>query len=145
MKYKKLAATLWNQSKNFNLYVIIGGTALLVELGSYFILSRFFANAIVIDNAIAMLLGMFTSFSLNSRYNFQVRDRMPLRFLGFATVTFVSYMVSTVILYQLTRTLAIDSFIAKLITAPVVLAIQYTLNKRFTFNTGLTEDLVTNE
>lgn len=122
--------------RNFILYLLIGGTALLLELSVFFIFTVSLLISPVIANAIAMGVGMVTSFLLNAQYNFKVNDKMILRFASFFVVTALSYAVSTVMLVLLIEQVHIHAFIAKLITVPIVLFIQFNLNKRVTFSSA---------
>jgi putative flippase GtrA len=120
-------------------YIFIGGIALLVELGSFFALAKF-DSPVVFGNFAAMTLGMFTSFGLNCRYNFKVNDRLMARFASFAAVTALSYILSTLLLVALIDGVGFAAFAAKVVTLPVVLAVQFTLNRRLTFASRATAE-----
>lgn len=114
-------------------YVFIGGIALLVELSSFFMLVNVLSVPLVWSNLTAMALGMFTSFGLNCRYNFKVSDRLLARFTSFAAITGLSYLMSTALLLLFVEVLGLAAFIAKVVTLPAMLVIQFTLNRRLTF------------
>lgn len=114
-------------------YVFIGGIALLVELTSFFMLVDALGAPLVLSNLTAMALGMFTSFGLNCRYSFKVSDRLVARFMSFAAITGLSYLISTALLLLFVEILGLAAFIAKVVTLPIMLAIQFTLNRRLTF------------
>lgn len=120
-------------SRHFYTYLFIGGIALLIELSVFIVLAQLLGFNLIISNATAMAAGMVTSFGLNYRYNFNVSDRFVLRFAGFAAVTLLSYLVSTTLIALLLNLPFMSLVIAKVITIPIVLLVQFTLNKRFTF------------
>jgi putative flippase GtrA len=78
---------------------------------------------------------MIICFALNTRYNFRVLDRMAYRFMVYAAVTAAGYLFSTVMLLLFVRQLHMLPIVGKLLTLPLVFVFQYTLNKRFTFDT----------
>jgi putative flippase GtrA len=114
-------------------YVLIGGIALVVELATFYALTDVAGVHLALGNFTAMLLGMLTSFGLNSRYNFQVTDRLLVRFASFAAITGLSYLFSTFMLIVMVEWAGLTAFVAKLLTLPAMLVIQFTLNKRLTF------------
>jgi putative flippase GtrA len=122
------------QKRSFLLYAVMGGTALLVELVLFYVMHYSLRQGLVASNAVAMGVGMLTSFTLNSRYTFKVNNRLAVRFLSFAAVSGCSYVLSTVMLLALSRGLSVPAFIAKILTLPVILLFQYNVNKRLTFH-----------
>ncbi len=126
----------WQRTQTLRLYIVIGGTALALELLLFYALINTLPGRVAIANAVAMGAGMVTSFALNARYNFGVSDKLWLRFTGFATVTGMSFITSTLLILALTGAAGLPEVIAKTLTIPVVFALQYTLNRRFTFSSS---------
>ncbi len=133
----KKAVNKINEYQQVLKYGIFGVLALAVDLGVFFGLhdgagvNEFLANSISIS--IAMLL----SFGLNSWFNFGTKDKIGTRFLSFAAVTFIGYLVSQAVLFGTVEALADNvnaANIGKVIGLPLVFIVQYILNKKFTFS-----------
>ena len=77
--------------------------------------------------------GTFVSFNLNRVVTFKAKDKPRMRFVLFFAVAGVGYSVSAAMLWILVERFFFDSNLAKLLTLPVVVALQFTLNKLITF------------
>lgn len=127
--------TLVSRYRRFLLYALIGGGAVVVDVGLYTILAVPVGMHPLAANTTSTVVAMVLSFAANSILNFKVTDRIVARFLSFALVTGVGYVVSTLILLVLIEGVGANPVVAKGATLPVVLLLQYTLNKRITFAT----------
>lgn len=87
-------------------------------------------------NALGYLVGTLVSFTLNRHFTFGVRDRVAQRLTWFLTVAALGYLASAFCLWLLVEFASIDERIAKILTLPVVVALQFTLNRLVTFRTG---------
>ena len=65
-----------------------------------------------------------------------MRDRVLQRLLMFLSVAAVGFAASALLLYALVQGLQIDPRIAKLLTLPMVVVLQFALNRRITFNSA---------
>lgn len=117
------------------LYAAIGGGALVIDVGLYALLALPVGLHPVFANTISVIVSMLFSFTANSVLNFKVTDRVVARFLSFVLVTGAGYLVSTAMLAALVDGLHVDALLAKGLTLPVVLLLQYSLNKKITFAT----------
>lgn len=81
--------------------------------------------------------GTAVSFFLNRAITFRVRDKVNTRFGLFFLVACIGFLSSAFILWIAVDLLDIDPKIAKLLTLPFVVAIQFSLNQRLTFNERL--------
>ncbi|WP_062377785.1 GtrA family protein [Demequina pelophila] len=119
--------------RNFLIYAVIGGGAVVLDVGVYALLAVPAGMHPVFANTISTFVSMIFSFTSNSILNFKVTDRIVARFLSFALVTGIGYLVSTLMLAILVDGLHVHALVAKGITLPVVLILQFTLNKKTTF------------
>ncbi|MDN4474359.1 GtrA family protein [Demequina sp. SYSU T00192] len=126
---------LADRYRRFLLYVAIGGGALAVDVGIYALLAVGAGMHPVLANTTSTFVAMIVSFAANSLLNFKVKDRIVARFLSFTLVTGAGYVVSTLMLAVLVDGLHVDALLAKGATLPVVVILQYTLNKKLTFAT----------
>lgn len=116
----------------FLLYCLCGGAGVSADYGVYYFSvthGLWYQGA----NALGYLTGMLVSFSLNRVVTFGMRDSVLQRFVSFAVVAGVGFLTSALMLWFLIDSAGVDSRIAKLMTLPVVLILQYTLNRKFTF------------
>ncbi|WP_062311796.1 GtrA family protein [Demequina rhizosphaerae] len=121
--------------RRFLLYVVIGGGALVVDVGLYALLAVAVGMHPVLANTTSTFVAMIVSFAANSLLNFKVTDRIVARFLSFTLVSGAGYVVSTLMIAVLVDGLHVDALISKGATLPVVVLLQYTLNKKTTFAT----------
>ena len=82
-------------------------------------------------NAYGYMLGTMISFILNRRYTFKIKDKVLQRLFKFGLVAMMGYLISALFLFLLVS--KFDPIISKLATLIVVVFIQFTLNKKFTF------------
>ncbi len=85
-------------------------------------------------NSLGYLAGTLVSFSLNRIFTFGMRDRVLQRLALFLTVASVGFAASALLLWWLVEVINLDARIAKLITLPMVVVLQFFLNRRITFN-----------
>jgi putative flippase GtrA len=116
----------------FLLYCVCGGTGVLADYVSFYIFLTLGVNY-QIANAAGYLVGTLVSFTLNRRITFGVHDRIALRLVLFVTVAAVGYVTSALILWFLVEHLIVGAPYAKLLTLPVVVGVQFSLNRWVTF------------
>lgn len=85
-------------------------------------------------NLLGYLAGTLLSFALNRVLTFKMRDRVAQRLAMFLGVAAIGFGASAVMLWLLVQLLGVDARIAKLLTLPMVVLLQFTLNRRLTFN-----------
>lgn len=84
-------------------------------------------------NGLGYLAGTLVSFSLNRIFTFSKRDRVLQRLALFLTVAAIGFAASAFLLWLLVDLTGIDARLAKLITLPMVVLLQFSLNRRITF------------
>jgi putative flippase GtrA len=120
----------------FFLYCLCGGAGVIADLIVYFISLRlgiFYMYA----NALGYLSGTIISFILNRKITFGVSNKVLLRLAIFLCVALFGFSMSAVMLWFLINFFLVSEQIAKLFTLPVVMALQFFLNKQLTFNEKL--------
>jgi len=85
-------------------------------------------------NAMSYLAGTLVSFALNRVVTFKVRDRVLQRLGMFLAVAAVGFASSALLLWLLVDLAHLDPKLSKLITLPMVVVVQFSLNRRFSFN-----------
>lgn len=84
-------------------------------------------------NVVGVNVGILTSFTLNRRYNFRVKDRAKQRFVTFYAVGLSGLAISSLMLYAMVDGLGLNEIVAKVITIVAVALFQFVVNSRITF------------
>jgi putative flippase GtrA len=116
----------------FFLYCACGGLGVFFDFILYFLCLNY-GFSYQIANACGYLLGTCVSFILNRKLTFQVSDQVLRRFLIFLGVAIFGFLVSVFMLWLMVDICNISQEVAKFLTLPVVVGVQYTLNRRITF------------
>lgn len=117
----------------FLLYCLCGGIGVGTDCLVYFVALKsgvWYQAA----NIFGYVSGTVVSFILNRRITFAVKSKPAQRLAVFLGVAAVGLSVSAVMLRILIDSMQIDASIAKLCTLPVVVLLQFYLNRRITFN-----------
>ncbi|MBB3944597.1 putative flippase GtrA [Rhizobium skierniewicense] len=116
----------------FLLYCVCGGIGVSTDYLVYYLSIQsglWYQSA----NVLGYLCGTIISFFLNRIITFKARDKIAQRFAIFLSVAAVGFTASVVMLWVLVDYMSVDEKIAKLLTLPVVVVIQFILNRRITF------------
>lgn len=117
----------------FLLYCVCGGIGVSTDYLTFYTLLKsgaWYQTA----NVSGYLAGTLVSFFLNRKITFGVRDRWMRRLAIFLGVAAIGFSASAAMLWVMVDLLSIDARLAKLATLPVVVMIQFLLNRRITFN-----------
>lgn len=119
----------------FLLYCLCGGIGVSTDYAVYYLS---FSNGMWYQgaNGLGYLAGTLISFTLNRIFTFGMRDRVLQRLMLFLAVAAVGFLASAALLWVLVGQADIDPRIAKLITLPMVVVLQFLLNRRITFNSA---------
>ncbi len=116
----------------FLLYSLCGG----LGVGTDYVVFYLSLNAGVwyqYANVLGYLAGTLISFSLNRIFTFARRDRVLQRLTMFLAVACVGFTASALLLWLLVDLGQLDARMGKLITLPMVVVLQFSLNRRITF------------
>ncbi len=111
-------------------YSAFGLLAAVIEFVFFIYLIKFFE--LIIANSFSYFCGMLVSFTLNSLYNFQTKNKKIIRFSKFVTVNFLAISLSYMFVYFLNHHIN-KVHVAKLISIPLVVVIQFLANYFWTF------------
>ncbi|WP_461081328.1 GtrA family protein [Streptomyces deserti] len=114
-------------------YTLIGGSGVTLDLVAFLLLH----NAAGLDeqaaNALSTTLGITNNFVLNALFTFDRRDRIVVRFLRFYAVGLSGIALTYLLLLVFTDSLGIDANLVKAGSLPLVLALQFALNRKWSF------------
>jgi putative flippase GtrA len=140
--------------KQLVLYGIVGAVGLVIDLGVFYLLINKFAVHypcssfisdmlggnmsvqmldILISNVISSTLAIINNFLLNSYFTFKVTDQKFKRFACFAGIAAIGMIISSLLLTLFIGIMKIDDIISKVLAIFIVAAIQFGINKFFTF------------
>lgn len=86
-----------------------------------------------ISHIISSIVAITNNFILNSYFTFKVTDNKLQRFLSFAGIAAVGLVISTTLITLFVGKIKMDEMLAKIIATCIIAAIQFTINKFFTF------------
>lgn len=117
----------------FFLYCLCGGIGVATDYAIYY-LALTFGLWYQAANILGYLSGTLISFFLNRKITFGVHDRLTQRLAIFLGIAAVGFTASALMLWLMIDIMKIDARLSKLLTLPVVVVIQYSLNRRITFS-----------
>lgn len=88
---------------------------------------------ILISNIISSTLAIINNFLLNSYFTFKVTDNKLKRFASFAGIAVIGMIISSMLLTLFIGVMKIDDMISKVLAIFIVAAVQFVINKLFTF------------
>ena len=125
--------TLFTKFRELILYGIIGCLTSSLDFLVYTALVSWIGLYYIVANCISVLVGISTSFVLNRKYNFKVKDKTGRRFLVFLSVGLCGLAMSNLILYLCIDIMNWNELVAKLASIVLVVFFQFLLNKYVTF------------
>ena len=120
-------------SRALVLYGLIGVSGVTLDYLLFLLLFNVVGLHPQLANAISTTAGITNNFALNARFNFRKRDRLLVRFARFYAVGLAGIALTFVLLQVFSGLLGIDPNLVKAGSLPVVLAFQYTINRKWSF------------
>jgi putative flippase GtrA len=114
-------------------YTMVGGSGVALDLAAFFLLYNALGLHEQIANAISTSLGITNNFVLNALFTFDRRDRLLVRFLRFYAVGLTGIALTYVLFRIFSDWLGVDPNLVKAGSLPLVLALQFVLNKKWSF------------
>lgn len=137
-------------------YGLVGLVGLAIDMGVFYLLAKIlyvhypFAEWIAellgnrisvhvidtdISHIISSILAITNNFILNSYFTFKVTDNKVQRFLSFSGIAAIGLVISTSLITLFVGKFGIDEMYAKIVATCFVAALQFLINKFFTFKT----------
>lgn len=124
----------------FLLYCLCGGIGVATDYFVYYVVFTF-GVWYQAANLLGYLAGTLVSFFLNRKITFDVHDKLVRRLAMFLGVAAIGFSASVLMLWLLVDVMLVDARVAKLLTLPVVVALQFSLNRRITFSASAQRQL----
>ena len=122
--------------REFIKFAIVGGSGVLVNMGLFFILTRWIHLRIEWSSPVAIEISILSNFLLNNIWTFSRRDTEVAflhRLLRYHLVTGLAGVVNYLILILLVRLTGIPDLLANLIGIVIGMFINFFLNSRWTW------------
>ena len=116
----------------FFLYCLCGGCGVTTDYALYFIALKL-GIGYQVANALGYVSGTLVSFFLNRKFTFGIHDKVAQRLALFMGMAGIGFAVSAFMLWLMVGIGHFDPRISKLFTLPVVVLLQFTLNRLITF------------
>jgi putative flippase GtrA len=114
-------------------YTLIGGTGVALDLAVFLVLHNLAGMDEQVANVLSTTVGITNNFVLNALFTFERRDRIVLRFLRFYAVGLTGIALTYLLFLVFTDGLGIDADLVKAGSLPLVLALQFVLNRKWSF------------
>ncbi|WP_411148270.1 GtrA family protein [Streptomyces sp. A30] len=114
-------------------YTLIGGSGVALDFVVFLLLHNLTGMDEQLANALSTTLGIANNFALNALFTFERRDRIVLRFLRFYAVGLTGIVLTNLLFLVFTDGLGIDANLVKAGSLPLVLALQFVLNRKWSF------------
>ncbi|MFJ6083988.1 GtrA family protein [Streptomyces sp. NPDC092369] len=114
-------------------YTVIGGSGVVIDFVVFLLLHNLAGMDEQLANALSTTLGIANNFVLNALFTFERRDRLVVRFLRFYAVGLTGIVFTNLLFLAFTNGLGIDANVVKAASLPLVLALQFVLNRKWSF------------
>ncbi|WP_330344645.1 GtrA family protein [Streptomyces longwoodensis] len=114
-------------------YALVGGSGVLLDLAAFLLLYDVAGWHAQLANVLSTSIGITNNFVLNALFTFRRRDRLLVRYLRFYAVGLTGIALTFVLLAVFSRGLGIDPNLVKAGSLPVVLLVQFALNRKWSF------------
>ncbi|MBQ0129121.1 MAG: GtrA family protein [bacterium] len=128
---KQSLRKLYKKFRKLILYAVFGIVSTGLEFGIFSILLQ--SMSYQWANVIGFHAGIISSFFLNRKYNFKVKDNPVSRFLVFYGIQLIGLLISSLVLMFFIENLGWDKLVAKALSILIVALLLFELNNLITF------------
>ncbi len=126
---------LFLKYKSQILYIFFGGCTTLINIVSFWLLSRLMPDMTIVTNAIAWVVSVAFAFVTNRIFVFESHSRNVLREAGsFLLSRLATFALDELIMYVSVELLFQNELMWKLISNVLVIILNYVFSKLFVFN-----------
>jgi dolichol-phosphate mannosyltransferase len=120
--------------RTFILYCVIGASGALLDLAAFWLLHEGCGVPPQGANALSTTLGIANNFAWNTALTFRQRDRLLRRFCRFYLVGLFGIALTCALLAVFSGLLSMNPSFVKASSLPIVLVLQFTLNRKWSFS-----------
>ncbi|BFO16328.1 hypothetical protein SHKM778_27160 [Streptomyces sp. KM77-8] len=114
-------------------YTLVGGSGVALDLTAFALLHNVLGWHEQLANGVGTTLGITNNFVLNALFTFGRRDRLALRLVRFYAVGLAGIALTFGLLWLFAGRLGADPNLVKAASLPLVLAVQFLLNRKWSF------------
>lgn len=116
-------------------YLLVGGSSVLLEYGSFLTLVMIMGGGAVTANAVSFLIGLVYTFLLHNKWTFSGDHTHGMRgqFIAYATLAAINLALTSLLIGLQVDVLDIAPFIAKLVCMALVVVWNYLLLSKIIF------------
>lgn len=119
--------------KRLSKFIISGGSAAVVEYGSFLLFVNYIKIDVLVANGISFGCGLVVSFLLNKIWVFQSGSAAHREFIKYFILAIVNLLISTLFVGIMINSLGILPFIAKLVMMVLIAIWNYLLFSKLIF------------
>ena len=130
--------------KEFMKFAVVGGSGVLVNMGCFYVFTRFVGMRIEFASPIAIEISILSNFFLNNAWTFRRRDtdfRFAGRMLRYHLVTAVAGLVNYLTLLLLANVIGLNDLISNMIGIVMGMFINFFLNSMWTWRISDPDEL----
>ena len=116
-------------------YLISGGTAALVHLTVLTALVESFATRPLLATSIGFIIGSLVNYTLQYHWTFEADGRHHIMLSRYAAVTMTTMGINSALFWTFTEQFGMYYLLAQLIATGLMVAVNFLINKHYTFVT----------
>ncbi len=114
------------------IFLFIGVTSAIIDVGSLYILKKFFSLGDIIAISIAFLLGLIFNYICNTYLTFKSRISKE-RFIRYLILVIINYLITLFLINILIELFTVNIILAKIISLPIIVVISYSVSKSWVY------------
>jgi putative flippase GtrA len=142
LKQEKKDLMVKKEVRHASYYLIIGLSAMAIDVGIFYLLNKRLSVFAIFANTISVTTATFFGFFVNQKYNFKVNNSLFKRFISYAMVSVLGLILGNLFIYLMNSVYGYDAFLAKLVSLPIIVGLQYLVNRLVSFNKKIFVDKI---
>ena len=129
----KAGAYLWSARKEFFKYAVVGGTGVVLDIGSLAILKEWFGWAPVAAVVVNQICILGYNFTLNKYWSFQNRDLPHSQLVRYLTLAGWNYAFSVMMMFFFNHLWQVDYLLVRIVSIGIMVSWNFLLYKRWVY------------
>lgn len=114
--------------KQFIIFLFVGGSSALVDIGSLYLFSKIILWNNELSISLAFILGLVFNYFSHTYFTFQNKASVG-NLMKYLILVLLNYINTILLIYLLTELLDIDIIVAKVITLPIIAVTTFVISK----------------
>lgn len=126
-----------NLNSKFIKFMIVGGSAFVIDVGGYFLLTRFLKFPYLLARFISIIAAFIWNFIINRYWTYQAKDGVLSIQLKRFTITMVcTYSLSLLLMKLAVGVLKLPDISSLIIISMIIAVINYFIHKNWSYASG---------